>query len=108
MAHQCWVHDMDAGIPDSSKNALSCLVRFVRHQGTAGQKVRQPPVYFGSELLSDGKNILLNFLREKSALWLFFEPRHFVLTRFSRNPVSVTTLYGIIGFVVLASSVSCG
>lgn len=108
MAHQCWVHDMDAGIPDSSKNALSCLVRFVRHQGTAGQKVRQPPLYFGSELLSDGKNILLNFLRGKSALWLFFEPRHFVLTRFSRNPVSVTTLYGIIGFVVLASSVSCG
>lgn len=106
MVHQCWVHDMDAGIPDLSKNALSCLVRFVRHQGTAGQKVRQPPGYFGSELLSLGKNILLIFLWEKLARWLFFEPRYFGLTRFSRNPVSVTTLYGIIGFVVSAPSVS--
>lgn len=38
MVHQRWVHDMDAGIPDLSKDALSCLVRFVRHQGTAGSK----------------------------------------------------------------------
>lgn len=64
-----------------------------------GQKVKQPSGCFGAKLLSPGEKIPPNFLWEKLALQLFFEPRYFVLTGFSRNLVSVTTLCCIIGFV---------
>lgn len=86
MVHCDYICDKEAGTPDFSIFTVSCLVRVIQPATPSGCYQRKSSCHLAvlsRSYFLKGKNITFSTgKKKKKAVWLFFQPRHFVLTQF--------------------------